>query len=118
MLLRSDPNDGGSWTQVAVGVVVLAGCVAVSRRWPLLSLAVTVAASLPATLELFTPRTAWPSSSSATSPDGGRSTAGARGGCSARSRRSAWCSPGSPGPRWGRGSPCCSPSRWRSWRRG
>ncbi|MFI9000220.1 sensor histidine kinase [Streptomyces sp. NPDC053541] len=55
VLLRSDPNDGGSWTQVAVGVVVLAGCVAVSRRWPLLSLAVTVAASLPATLELFTP---------------------------------------------------------------
>ncbi|WP_328942463.1 histidine kinase [Streptomyces sp. NBC_00250] len=55
VLLRSDPNDGGSWTQVAVGVVVLAGCVAVSRRWPLVSLAATVAASLPATLELFTP---------------------------------------------------------------
>ncbi|MFF1508840.1 sensor histidine kinase [Streptomyces sp. NPDC058326] len=55
VLLRSDPNDGGSWTQVAVGLVVLAGCVAVSRRWPLVPLAVTVAASLPATLELFTP---------------------------------------------------------------
>ncbi|WP_406062323.1 histidine kinase [Streptomyces sp. NBC_01077] len=55
VLLRSDPNDGGSWAQVAAGVVVLAGCVAVSRRWPLMSLAVTVVASLPAALELFTP---------------------------------------------------------------
>ncbi|MEV4938303.1 sensor histidine kinase [Streptomyces zaomyceticus] len=55
VLLKSDPNDGGSWLQVAVGVVVLAGCVAVSRRWPLVPLAATVAASLPATLELFTP---------------------------------------------------------------
>ncbi|MFE1549511.1 sensor histidine kinase [Streptomyces sp. NPDC058718] len=55
VLLRSDPNDGGSWTQVALGIVVLGGCVAVSRRWPLAPIAVTVAASLPATLELFTP---------------------------------------------------------------
>ncbi|MFB7587273.1 sensor histidine kinase [Streptomyces sp. NPDC056169] len=55
VLLRSDPNDGGSWAQVAIGVVVLGGCVAVSRRWPLAPIAVTVAASLPATLELFTP---------------------------------------------------------------
>ncbi|MGA5192345.1 sensor histidine kinase [Streptomyces exfoliatus] len=55
VLLRSDPNDGGSWLQVAVGVVVLGGCVAVSRRWPLVALAATVAASLPASLELFTP---------------------------------------------------------------
>ncbi|GHF84459.1 sensor histidine kinase [Streptomyces filamentosus] len=55
VLLRSDPADGGSWLQVAVGVTVLGGCVAVSRRWPLLPLAVTVAASLPASLELFTP---------------------------------------------------------------
>ncbi|MGW4051692.1 sensor histidine kinase [Streptomyces sp. NPDC004779] len=55
VLLRSDPNDGGSWLQVASGITVLGGCVAVSRRWPLLPLAVTVAASLPATLELFTP---------------------------------------------------------------
>ncbi|MEU3477619.1 sensor histidine kinase [Streptomyces sp. NPDC033754] len=55
VLLRSDPNDGGSWAQVAVGIVVLGGCVAVSRRWPLAPIAVTVAASLPATLELFTP---------------------------------------------------------------
>ncbi|MGW6535625.1 sensor histidine kinase [Streptomyces sp. NPDC055051] len=55
VLLRSDPNDGGSWLQVAAGITVLGGCVAVSRRWPLLPLAVTVAASLPATLELFTP---------------------------------------------------------------
>ncbi|MFJ8662606.1 sensor histidine kinase [Streptomyces sp. NPDC093795] len=55
VLLRSDPNDGGSWLQVAAGVTVLAGCVAVSRRWPLVALGATVAASLPATLELFTP---------------------------------------------------------------
>ncbi|MFE0736459.1 sensor histidine kinase [Streptomyces sp. NPDC058855] len=55
VLLRSDPADGGSWTRVALGVVLLGGCVAVSRRLPLLPLAVTVAASLPATLELFTP---------------------------------------------------------------
>ncbi|KQX47410.1 MULTISPECIES: histidine kinase [unclassified Streptomyces] len=55
VLLKSDPNDGGSWPLVAVGVVVLAGCVAVSRRWPLLALGITVAASLPASLELFTP---------------------------------------------------------------
>ncbi|MFI8424621.1 sensor histidine kinase [Streptomyces sp. NPDC085460] len=55
VLLRSDPNDGGSWLQVAAGITVLGGCVAVSRRWPLLPLAVTVAASLPASLELFTP---------------------------------------------------------------
>ncbi|MFI9745120.1 sensor histidine kinase [Streptomyces sp. NPDC052494] len=55
VLLKSDPNDGGSWAQVAIGVVVLGGCVAVSRRWPLAPIAVTVAASLPATLELFTP---------------------------------------------------------------
>ncbi|MEU2545110.1 histidine kinase [Streptomyces roseolus] len=55
VLLRSDPNDGGSWFQVAAGVTVLGGCVAVSRRWPLLPLVVTVAASLPASLELFTP---------------------------------------------------------------
>lgn len=55
VLLRSDPNDGGSRLQVALGVVVLGGCVAVSRRWPLLALAATVAASLPASLELFTP---------------------------------------------------------------
>lgn len=55
VLLRSDPNDGGSWPQVALGIVVLGGCVAVSRRWPLAPIAVTVALSLPATLELFTP---------------------------------------------------------------
>ncbi|MBD0710673.1 MULTISPECIES: sensor histidine kinase [unclassified Streptomyces] len=55
VLLRSDPDDGGSWILVGVGTAVLALCVAVSRRWPLLALAVTVALSLPASLELFTP---------------------------------------------------------------
>ena len=42
VLLRSDPNDGGSWLQVAAGVTLLGGCVAVSRRLPLLPLAATV----------------------------------------------------------------------------
>ncbi|MFF0559067.1 sensor histidine kinase [Streptomyces sp. NPDC004266] len=55
VLLRSDPNDGGSWTQVAVGVAALGGCVAVSRRWPPVPIAVVVAASLPVSPELFTP---------------------------------------------------------------
>ncbi|MEU0406182.1 histidine kinase, partial [Streptomyces sp. NPDC006197] len=55
VLLKSDPNDGGSWTQVAVGVAVLGGCVAVSRRWPPVPIAVVVAASLPVSPELFTP---------------------------------------------------------------
>ncbi|WP_432085419.1 MULTISPECIES: sensor histidine kinase [unclassified Streptomyces] len=54
VLLRSDPNDGGSWPLVALGVTVLGGCVAVSRRWPLVPLAVTVATSLTVTPELFT----------------------------------------------------------------
>ncbi|MET9345272.1 sensor histidine kinase [Streptomyces termitum] len=55
VLLRSDPADGGSWFQVAAGVTVLGGCVAVGRRWPLLPLALVVAASLHASLELLTP---------------------------------------------------------------
>ncbi|MFF5388739.1 sensor histidine kinase [Streptomyces sp. NPDC013012] len=55
VLLRSDPNDGGSWPLVALGVTVLGGCAAVSRRWPLVPLAVTVATSLAVTPELFTP---------------------------------------------------------------
>ncbi|WP_030218654.1 sensor histidine kinase [Streptomyces bikiniensis] len=54
VLLRSDPNDGGSWPLVALGVAVLGGCVAVSRRWPLAPLATVVAASLTVTPELFT----------------------------------------------------------------
>ncbi|GGU70752.1 two-component sensor histidine kinase [Streptomyces litmocidini] len=55
VLLRSDPDDGGSWTQVAIGVAALGGCVAAGRRWPLVPIAVVVAASLPASPELFTP---------------------------------------------------------------
>ncbi|CAM5367538.1 two-component sensor histidine kinase [Streptomyces tanashiensis] len=54
VLLRSDPNDGGSWTEVVVGVALLGGCVAVSRRWPPVPIAVMVAVSLSSTLELFT----------------------------------------------------------------
>ncbi|MGW8763114.1 sensor histidine kinase [Streptomyces sp. NPDC055815] len=54
VLLRSDPNDGGSWTEVAIGVALLGGCVAVSRRWPPVPVAVVVAVSLSSSLELFT----------------------------------------------------------------
>ncbi|MFF8277468.1 histidine kinase [Streptomyces lateritius] len=54
VLLRSDPNDGGSWTRVAAGTAVLGAAVAVSRRWPLVPVALTVGASLSASLELFT----------------------------------------------------------------
>ncbi|MGW1508993.1 sensor histidine kinase [Streptomyces sp. NPDC002394] len=55
VLLKSDPDDGGSWTGVAVGVALLGGCVAVSRRWPLVPVAVVVAVSLASAPELFTP---------------------------------------------------------------
>ncbi|MFI8960724.1 sensor histidine kinase [Streptomyces sp. NPDC053493] len=55
VLLTSDPNDGGSWTRVAVGVVLLAVCTALARRWPVLPLALTVAVSLALAPELFTP---------------------------------------------------------------
>ncbi|MEU2229411.1 sensor histidine kinase [Streptomyces vietnamensis] len=55
VLLRSDPNDGGSWTEVAIGVALLGGCVAVSRRWPPVPVAVVVAVSLSSSPELFTP---------------------------------------------------------------
>ncbi|MBT2445474.1 two-component sensor histidine kinase, partial [Streptomyces sp. ISL-36] len=54
VLLRSDPNDGGSWAQVAAGVAVLGVCVAIGRRWPEAPIALTVGASLAASLELYT----------------------------------------------------------------
>ncbi|MER7950893.1 histidine kinase [Streptomyces sp. NPDC096079] len=54
VLLKSDPNDGGSWAEVAIGVVVLGGCVAVARRWPPVPIALVVAVSLSADPELFT----------------------------------------------------------------
>ncbi|MFF8378983.1 hypothetical protein ACF07V_22970 [Streptomyces sp. NPDC015661] len=54
VLLKSDPNDGGSWPEVVVGVALLGGCVAVSRRWPPVPIAVVVAVSLSSSLELFT----------------------------------------------------------------
>ncbi|MEV5968969.1 histidine kinase [Streptomyces sp. NPDC051921] len=55
VLLRSDANDGGSWTQVAVGVALLAVGVALGRRWPVAPLALAVAVSLVHGAELFTP---------------------------------------------------------------
>ncbi|MFE7516950.1 sensor histidine kinase [Streptomyces sp. NPDC057540] len=54
VLLKSDPNDGGSWPEVVVGVVLLGGCAAVARRWPPVPVAVVAAVSLSSTLELFT----------------------------------------------------------------
>ncbi|WP_345529129.1 sensor histidine kinase, partial [Streptomyces showdoensis] len=55
VLLKSDPNDGGSWPRVGIGVALLAVCVAVGRRRPTASLALAVAASLATSPELFTP---------------------------------------------------------------
>ncbi|MFD5327074.1 histidine kinase [Streptomyces sp. NPDC127092] len=60
VLLKSDPNDGGSWTAVAVGVALLAVCVALGRRWPVAPLALTVAVSLALAPELFTPSSVLP----------------------------------------------------------
>ncbi|WP_426366231.1 sensor histidine kinase [Streptomyces sp. E-08] len=54
VLLKSDPNDGGSRPEVVVGVALLGGCVAAARRWPPVPIAVVVAVSLSSTLELFT----------------------------------------------------------------
>ncbi|MFF2571986.1 histidine kinase [Streptomyces sp. NPDC058084] len=55
VVLTSDPDDGGSWTQVAVGVALLALCVALGRRRPVPALALTVVVSLTHGTELFTP---------------------------------------------------------------
>ncbi|MER7956684.1 histidine kinase [Streptomyces sp. NPDC096030] len=55
VLLRLDPHDGGSWEQVAVGVVGLGAAVAVCRARPLLALALAVGLSLATSPELFTP---------------------------------------------------------------
>ncbi|MDT9689747.1 histidine kinase [Streptomyces sp. P9(2023)] len=55
VLLRLDPNDGGSWGQVAVGIAVLGAAVACCRVQPLVSLALAVALSLATSPELFTP---------------------------------------------------------------
>ncbi|MFD3943488.1 sensor histidine kinase [Streptomyces sp. NPDC058579] len=55
VLLRLDPNDGGSWGQVVVGVAVLGVAVACCRFLPLVSLGLAVALSLATSPELFTP---------------------------------------------------------------
>ncbi|MFJ7065022.1 sensor histidine kinase [Streptomyces sp. NPDC101115] len=60
VLLKSDPHDGGSWTAVAVGVVLLAVCVALGRRWPVAPLALTITVSLALAPELFTPSSVLP----------------------------------------------------------
>ncbi|MFF0437050.1 sensor histidine kinase [Streptomyces sp. NPDC004327] len=55
VLLKSDPDDGGSWTRVAIGVALLAVCVALARRWPVVPLALTVIVSFASGPGLFTP---------------------------------------------------------------
>ncbi|MGW2020033.1 sensor histidine kinase [Streptomyces sp. NPDC001927] len=55
VLLRLDPNDGGSWGQVVVGIVVLGVAVACCRALPLVSLGLAVGLSLATSPELFTP---------------------------------------------------------------
>lgn len=55
VLLMADPADGGSWPRVAMGTALLAGCVALGRRWPVVPLVLVVAASLATSPELFTP---------------------------------------------------------------
>ncbi|MER6998841.1 histidine kinase [Streptomyces sp. NPDC000410] len=54
VLLKLDPADGGSWWQVAAGVLVLGVCVALCRSWPLAALGITVGASMAASVELYT----------------------------------------------------------------
>ncbi|MFK4692331.1 sensor histidine kinase [Streptomyces pristinaespiralis] len=54
VLLRSDPNDGGSWWWVGTGVPLLGIAVLLCRSWPLASLVVAVTLSAWQTPELFT----------------------------------------------------------------
>ncbi|MEE1757098.1 sensor histidine kinase [Streptomyces sp. SP18CS02] len=54
VLLRSDPNDGGSWPRVGAGVALLGVCAALCRSRPLVPLALVAAASLATSPELFT----------------------------------------------------------------
>ncbi|MGW7285256.1 sensor histidine kinase [Streptomyces sp. NPDC054847] len=54
VLLRSDPNDGGSWWWVGTGVPLLGLAVLLCRSWPLVSLVVAVSLSAWQTPELFT----------------------------------------------------------------
>ncbi|MFB9521532.1 sensor histidine kinase [Streptomyces cremeus] len=53
--MREDPNDGGSWPQVAVGVVSLGVGVLLCRAAPLVSLTVAVLCAAFDDPELFTP---------------------------------------------------------------
>lgn len=54
VLLRSDPDDGGSWWWVATGVPLLGAAVLLCRTAPLVSLGIAVALSAWQTPELFT----------------------------------------------------------------
>ncbi|TXS56987.1 sensor histidine kinase [Streptomyces sp. t39] len=54
VLLRSDPNDGGSWWWVAAGVPLLGVAVLLCRGAPLVSLGIAVVLSAWQTPELFT----------------------------------------------------------------
>ncbi|MGW7415284.1 sensor histidine kinase [Streptomyces sp. NPDC054863] len=52
--MKEDPNDGGSWPQMAAGVAALGLGVLLCRRAPLVSLTVTVVCSVLRSPELFT----------------------------------------------------------------
>ncbi|MGW7463261.1 sensor histidine kinase [Streptomyces xantholiticus] len=55
VLLKSDPNDGGSWWWVGVGVPLTGVAVLLCRARPLLSLVIVAVLSGWQSLELFTP---------------------------------------------------------------
>ncbi|MFF0448492.1 sensor histidine kinase [Streptomyces sp. NPDC004609] len=55
VLLKGDPNDGGSWWGVAVGVLALGGAVAVWRRVPLVSLGIALVLCALHSVELVSP---------------------------------------------------------------
>ncbi|MFD0430490.1 hypothetical protein ACFQ60_32840 [Streptomyces zhihengii] len=117
VLLRSDPDDGGSWWWVATGVPLLGAAVLLCRTAPLVSLGIAVALSAWQTPELFT--ASYAPAMAAFGYLSGRRTATARPRCSPSARRPP---PGSscawPSATCGAGSPSWSPCCWWSSSRG